>query len=932
MKLKSALKSLEIPALRAIQQFWQLADPADEASPLDAEQWVEYLYGRLQNPAAFRKVYDQLLDEGQRNLLCFLTIHGGFMEEKELRKRFFDAENRDQMKGMLDTLIGQGLLAVERWTELEDKPRVYGIPEPYQRFIELPHFWKGYLGGLLRDLPTEQLQKIATNGLALKIQSVKRDHLIYHLRKALTDPAILRGYIDSLPNPDREALLLLLQRRGVCVYRDLLDGAQSRPADFAKGDAIEHLIASTGLLFLTSDNVVRHQNLLRVPRDVYYIITHHFIRDQRGLKELDAMNQVDPKVQPKVVLDNGVSILRDVAIFANHVAGHSARRLTSGGIGKKDLKKVLPFLSANKTVKYAQFLAFYCIRKKYLAPTGEHWRVTASFREQLKDSRLFYIDLYASWFETNEWNEEYVEGDCVHSETYPSNLIDIVELRKVALDNLARIPFDTWIDGPRFIESLLAQIELRMPKRGSKGRLDKLNRINYMVIESILCESLYWLGLISLGLHERTSFAELGNRTSGETECGSGHGRPSEANDRIDHHFNFNPRSLQSEIYHFHFKINGLGRSILRAAADNPTKLLNPKTPIALPFRDDLVHFTILPNLDVIAPPDLNLQHFLQLISFAEIRHIDVMSTLAITHDSLRAAMDQGMKDQAIIEFLEAGCPSGLPETVYHLISECGHRYGEILIGSAGGFINVEDPVLIEDIKANKALTPYIKDIVGGRIVILGQGVDVTQVARELQRMGFMPSVENEHIHPTSEGRLHFTITPEDLSSLMAVLRFVRQIEDDLDSQLTEGKARQLVDNLRPVNLAQFNLSHYSETLCKRFSKIFEGAVKKKIDSVSSKYRKQIRDFLAQRMSSKERASYQGANPATETEDIARLVRFAIENESSVEMQYVRSTQEEIVERARPESLNGDKLFAFSERTQSYCAYRLARVRSAKLV
>ena len=834
------------------------------------------------------------------------------------------------MKAMLDPLISYGFLATERWIELEDKPVVFGIPEPYLRFIELPHFWKGYLGGLLRDIPTEQLEKIAVEGLHLKIAANKRDLVIHAVRNALTDPEFLRGYIDSLPNADRETLFLILQRRGVCIYRDLIDSMQTRLSELNKGEAVEHLLSLTGLLFLSSDNPMRFQNLLRVPRDVYYIITHHFIRDTRNLEELDTIKQIDPKVQPKIIIDNGVSILRDIVIFAGYVARHSVRHLGNGGIGKKDLKKILPQLSANKTIKYAAFLAFYCIRKKYLVPIGDHWRISTQFKEQLRDSRTFYVDLYTSWLETNEWNEEFIEGNCIHADFYPNHLIDIINLRKIVLENLERIPFDAWIDGARFVESLLAQVELRMPKRSGKSRLDKLNRINYLVIESVLCESLYWLGLISLGLQERASLQELGNRGQNEDEAASvGSG---DVAYRLDRQFGFNPRPLQAETYQFFFKINGLGRSILRASVDNPAKILTAKTSIALPFRDDMVHFTVLPNLDVIAPPDLNLLHFFKLNEFSEIRHIDVMSTLAITHDSLRAGMDQGLKDQEIIEFLEASCPNGLPETAYHLINECSNRYGEITIGYAGGFIQVDDPVLLEDLKSNKTLAPFIKDIIQDKVVLLGRGVDVQQVARELQRIGFMPSIDSEYAHATSEGRLHFTITPEDMCSLIGILRFVLSIEGELDAPLTEEKARPLVHSLRPSNHGQYNLNHYSEILAKRFEKNFEGALKKKIGAVSSKYRKQLREFISQKASSKDRAAYSGANPASEPDDIGRLVRFAIENESTVEVLYVRTTQEEITERVRPESLNGDRLFAFCEGRQSYCAYRMTRVKSARLI
>jgi len=841
------------------------------------------------------------------------------------------------MKETVDALGRRGFLFTERWADLDGKPRIHGLPEPFLRFIELPHFWQGHLGALLRGLPVEILLQIAAKSLGLGIASHKRDRLIYVIRRALTDPATLRAYIDALPEDQREVFFLILQRRGVCLHRDLIEMIQGRRPDLAKGNAVARLLSS-GLLFQMTNNSPKYQNLLRVPRDVHYIIANHFVRDNRGLQELDSINRVAPEQQPRVILDSGISILRDVAILAGYIDRHAVRRLGNGGVGRNDLKRILPRLSAHKTPKYALFLASYCIRKQILTPTGDRWSVCPALGEILSDSRSFYLDLYSNWLETNEWNEEYIDGDCVRADSYPTSLVHIVEMRALVLENLARIPFETWIDGPRFIESLLAQIQVRLPSRGSKGRVEKHNRINYLVIESILCESLYWLGLIALGLHDQSSLNELGNRRqvdAGRCPVGAGengNGAPRTDDDaRLDRHFNFNPRPQLPEPYHFHFQINGLGRSLLAAGAGPTIKPPDPRSSIALPFRDDMVQFTVLPNLDVVAPPDLNLARFYRMLQFAEIRHIDVMSILTITHESLRAGMDRGLKGDEILAFLQEGCPSGLPETVRHLISECRNRYGEISIGYAGGYVLVDDPLLLEDLRNNKVLAPHVRDVLGERVILLDRSANVQGVARELQRLGFMPSIDNENVYASSDGRIGFSLSAEDLSALMGILRFILQVERELGANLTEEKARSLLHGLLPANHAQFNLSRLSEAMSKRLEKRFEAALKRKIQSVAGKYRRQVKEFLAQQEPAKSRPVYTGPDPATNSEDIHELLEFAIDNESAVALRYLRATNEEIVETVKPESLNGEKLFAFCEQRRSYRAYRLKRIRSAGL-
>ncbi|MBN1867685.1 helicase-associated domain-containing protein [Candidatus Sumerlaeota bacterium] len=929
MKLKTLLKSLDESVLEEIRAFWDLPEPSANGTPFNRGKWVEYLYPRLQNAGAFRAAHEKI-DPQQRNLISFLAIQGGNMEQGELRKRFFGGD-REAMTTMLDALMRSGFVFHERWDDLPDRPHVYGVPEPFLRFIELPYFWQGYLGAVLRDLPREALARLAANGLKLPDPPVKSDHLIHEIRRVLTDPERLRVYIDTLPEDQREVLFLVLQRRGVCLYRDLIEMVQKRRPELGRSNPIEKLLASSGLLFQATDNPDKFNNLLRVPRDLYYVVTNHFVRDNRGLEALDAIGQVDRDQQPKVICDNGISVLRDIVIFVGQIASHAVRRLGNGGIGKNDLKKILPSLSANKTLKYAQFLAYYCIQRKFLVPTGDHWSVSSTFPDALHDSRAFYTDLYNTWLETNEWNEEYIDGDCVHADAFPTNLVNVVELRGLVLKNLARVPFDTWIIGPRFIESLLSQIEVQIPHRGGKARPEKHNRINYLVIETILCESLYWLGLVTLGLHDDSGFQTLGNRCQVEPDRKAESNRPNGGATRLDEHFNFNPRPFLPDCYQFHLQITGLGRSLMAATLDGDPRCRNGGSEVALPFRDDLVHFTVLPNHDVIAPPDLNLHRFYELTRIADARNIDVMSLLTITQDSIRAAMDQGKPGEEILEFLKEGCPSGLPETVSHLIRECGSRYGEITMGYAGGYIRVSDPVLLEDLRNNKALASFFKDVPSETILLLSRGADVSQVSRELKKCGFMPQIDNENVYASAEGRLRFSLAPDDLCSLLSILRFVLSVEKELGVSLTDDKARALAHSLRPSNHAQSRLQHSTDVLSKVFEKNFQDALKRKLDAITRKYRKQMNEFLAQKSPSRDRAAYAGANPATETPDIRKLIRFAIDSDATILLRYVRTTRDEIEETVRPESLNNEKVFAFCEDRQSYCAYRVSRILLARL-
>jgi hypothetical protein len=194
-----------------------------------------------------------------------------------------------------------------------------------------------------------------------------------------------------------------------------------------------------------------------------------------------------------------------------------------------------------------------------------------------------------------------------------------------------------------------------------------------------------------------------------------------------------------------------------------------------------------------------------------------------------------------------------------------------------------------------------------------------------------MPSVDNENVYASAEGRLRYALAPADLAALMAILRFVSGLEKELGADPTEDKAPPLLNLLRPSNYAQLNIDPQVETLCKRFEKVFETALEKKIEAATSKYRRQMRGVLAHKRPSRARPAYTGANPATTPEAVRGLLHFAIEHESVVSLQHRRSTGEEVVEYVRPESISGDKLYAFCEADQSYCAYRISRISSARM-
>jgi hypothetical protein len=109
------------------------------------------------------------------------------------------------------------------------------------------------------------------------------------------------------------------------------------------------------------------------------------------------------------------------AILLAYVGNHDLKVLNNGGVGRNDLKKIQPLLSHNKTIKYVAFLALFGD-----GPQADDSRRQPVAGEQkyavdwLQDSRRCYRELYEYWLTTNEWNEEFTDGDVVHVDAYPA--------------------------------------------------------------------------------------------------------------------------------------------------------------------------------------------------------------------------------------------------------------------------------------------------------------------------------------------------------------------------------------------------------------------------------------------------------------------------------------------------------------------------------
>lgn len=914
MKLKSILKQQSMERLEEIRRFWNLQEPSRKVDDLETRRqiYVEHLYPRLQMPHYFEPVYARL-ESDEKELIAFLIIHGGDLERGEVLQRQFGG-NEWAYRELVGRLSAKGFVFEDDLSDEEVGAILVGVPEPYIRFIDLPSYWEGYLGYFLRDLSTPQLKSIGNTRLGINLESAKKNYLIARIREFLLDPKRLRGYIAGLNETERHVFDLICAKKGLCIYRDLLDAGAQKRYDASRAETISRLVNGSGLIFMIGDGENKYGNLVMVPRDIHHIVTHDYRPDARSLNQLDTVSIIARDKHPNQLLDNSNGILRDLVVFAGHINANNVRTLSNGGIGKNDLKKILPLLSTNKTLKYVSFLSLFLISNKFIIPVGDQWKVSNTFSRWLEGSADCYRHVFGFWLESTEWNEEYLEGDTVHADTFPANLINITELRRLTLGHLASIPSDRWLKFKAWVETLQPKLEQAMPKRTAAATLDKFNRSLPNILESMIAECLFWLGIVSLGVEDVRAIDVLGQR-GGEAKGKKVRTRGEKMADE------------------FAFRLTPLGEAVLKSDYNDPDRLFDGQHTehiLTLHYRVDA--FTVLPSMEVICPPDLKLRALYHLTEFCDVKSIDVMSTMVISRESLRKGMDKGLRAEDIQRFLSDNSRMPLPETIKLLIRECSSKHGEVHLGFAGGYLLVDDPVLVEELRSNRRLKVFIKDVIADRVVLLNSDVEIKKLGKILHKMGYMPHMDSEHVHVTQDNKFHLTFDNEELYGLIGALRYILELEEELASPVAADEVRTLLERLRPDASTSYDLNFFADSICKRYTKKFSEALKRRLEEATSKYKKQVTKLISNTPRQTSKYAYNGANPATREEEITEMVDFALENEMELEIVYTKTNQEEVTERIEPESFAGGKLYAFNPKRDSYSVYRLNRVKQAALI
>lgn len=910
MKLKPALKALPEARLREIADFWGLSAPAPGtgAEKERVHALVEFLYPRLQTAQYFRNAMDRL-EPAERDLVYFLAIHGCEVGEAEVLRRCFGGDAA-VFEAAIDSVGRRGFVFLDA-SAADAGERVVALPESYMRFIDLPAHWKGYLGNLLRGLPAQQFAEVVGGIPGLGRKTARKSVSVHRLRQWLLEGRNLRAHIAAIPAEERQFFEALMERKGVCLYRDLLEPGTPRRFDHAKTEQLNSLINTRGLVFPVAEGNNKYTNLLMIPRDIYHMVQNHYAPDDRSLHDLEGGGMGRPDMVPPNILDNSRTLLRDLAIIASYMNAQPLKRLTSGGINKNDLKRVLALLGATKPLRYAMFLAAFLVGRKFLIPVGNVWRVEEDFTEWLRNPRQCYWEMFTWWLTSNDWQEEAEEGSWLFSETKADSTVEVMVLRKAVLQGIASIPGENWLSFNAFHDSLEPRAGASFSALAEKRGIRPFRQ----VLMNILVESLNWLGILSIGTYTPKGPQRAGEDSKRRTAAA----RTRTQRDPADEDVWFQPTQYGATLFDTHYLEPGLV-----SADDLP----------GIPLRYDASWLIVQPNLEIMAPPDLGAAHVFRLAGFCSIRNVDVMTTFEITRESVRGAMDRGAAGEEILSFLRELSRVDVPETVTHLVEECSSKHGEVYLSSSSGYITADDPVLLREIAATPRFQPFIREVVENRMLVLAPDVEMKKLAQLMRHLGLMPHMETGAVQRSAEDRFHLTLTSQELCDVMAAVRFLRFVEEHLDADISEGKSAALAQKLRPDGAAFARVRQYADMTVRNYEKRFRSTVKAMTDEISEKYKSQLSRMVTRSMSGRgpTKYNYRGANPAEDRDDILKLITFARDYELDVQLQYVKTNEQETTITVLPKSIEGSRLYAHCHDTDSDAMYAIERIMRATLV
>jgi hypothetical protein len=333
------------------------------------------------------------------------------------------------------------------------------------------------------------------------------------------------------------------------------------------------------------------------------------------------------------------------------------------------------------------------------------------------------------------------------------------------------------------------------------------------------------------------------------------------------------------------FRLSPLGAILLAG---------RPATPAAPEPRPIIIQ----PNFEILAHAEAAQADLYRLEDFADLVKRDIVSTYALTRNSLRRSLEAGHQVQDTLDFLQTASGRDVPQNVAYTLREWAGKYGQIEVRQLSVLTTKGDAQLKELVADPKLKLPVAEHL--GPQAVAVDTAEVRRLIGGLRRLGYMPLVDPALDDSARRPSTLVPVRDADLVLLLASARLVCELAD----APVIGTA--LLDKLTE----QLGLGSADEIA-------------------------RARTRLEAALDDANRAADTGKSPAVRFNTALSLpiVETAIRKRLTVQLEYYEETKGSIVRQQvdpwRLERRRGQEyLVGFSHTTLSERAYVLAQIRS----
>lgn len=668
---------------------------------------IDVLCRHLSNPSLVLKRLDMLRKQHREYVVGLAAEGGELLKEDAIHELGAGFTHRFQT--MQDTVSELGLVFEDAET-LGTGDCLVGIPEPILKAIPLPARDQGRLRRLMQSRSIGLLRAFASE-VGCPNDDSKRAFVARAIRVRLLDPEHLKAYIADLPEA-KQAILNLALANDAITQHDVLS---------AMGEdgirALDEMVWKTPLFFHSTDRLQTDTHL-HLASDLKPAIRALGDRIEDTFEETVVSSGPDPSL----TREQTTFLVPNLCTLLGFVEQRRPRVLKHGGVSRARLRDVSKYYRGHIDPGYSEFLLLFAETAGLIKRDTGTWRLAGDAADRLSSVSDVRNALFASWRETDRWNEWTTERPGTRARNRSDTL---KSLRRDLLDCLARCPEDSWISYPRFHALLTRRSEsfARLDGRPPAAR-DPVGGDGDELLRRILVSALTWMGLVVLG----------------------------------------NPDAFGEPLAPDHrgvFKLTEPGAALIDGR--------EPVSSNSAGERGSYSNgrFILQPNLEILSPPDLTVALYMDLFSIAELKEVDVLARFRVSPQTVHQAMSRGWDGASLRAFLRNHSATGLPEMVEALIQECESKHGEIEISPASGYLVSERPELLDELLVQKKVASHLGVRLSPTTAALNPSTRIDQLVDALNRGGYMPNVASRM---TDDEQHNITLKRSELLQLAGFL------------------------------------------------------------------------------------------------------------------------------------------------------------------